>query len=325
MSLRVSLQRKNRPKMAGEREKGKLKIYSINCQKSIDAHHELAAIASSGRCIVLMQEPQGGKKKIPFMGNDVRIYHAPLPVRAAIAYDKNLNLTPLPFLSRGDITTVHLKSNNLNTVCASVYAEVTENLDQTFAAIDKIIAYCKKQKAELIIGSDSNSHSVLWGYISSNRRGEKWEYFIAQNGLQVLNDSDTLVPTWAARGTSSAVDIMVCTAGISSKIKEKLQIVDFPESDHQLLKVEIETDFEVRKIRPLSKCDWGKYKANLEKKKWTPPQKWDQLTIEEESVRFMDCIHKAYEYATPQVTIKGEKKEKNKHSGTTTSKKGKHW
>ena len=47
----------------------------------------------------------------------------------------------------------------------------------------KLMKEAKDQGALILLNSDTNSHSVLWNEIETNRRGEVFEDFIAKHGL----------------------------------------------------------------------------------------------------------------------------------------------
>ena len=68
----------------------------------------------------------------------------------------------------------------------------------------KLIQHCTSSGDKLIIGMDSNAHSVLWGN-ETNSRGEWLEEFILDSNLTVENQG--LKPTFIARQTSTIIDI----------------------------------------------------------------------------------------------------------------------
>ena len=68
----------------------------------------------------------------------------------------------------------------------------------------------------VVIGLDTNAHSVLWECISSNNRGENLEEFIAQYNLSVLNVGSK--PTFKSRNGQSIIDVTLFEIKLDGKL-----------------------------------------------------------------------------------------------------------
>ena len=67
---------------------------------------------------------------------------------------------------------------------ASVYLDI--KMDPVPEWLEKLVDFARVKKYSLILGMDSNSHSVLYG-LDTNARGEELESFIVNNALSVEN------------------------------------------------------------------------------------------------------------------------------------------
>ena len=109
----------------------------------------------------------------------------------------------------------------------SVYLDITINTYP--AALDNLIQHCSTQGNKLVIGMDSNAHSVLWGD-ETNSRGEWLEEFILDSDLNLENLGRK--PTFTGRQTSTIIDITL-TLNVESnnwKVTDEVTL-----SDHTLI------------------------------------------------------------------------------------------
>ena len=87
----------------------------------------------------------------------------------------------------------------------------------------------------IIIGTDSNCHSELYG-LETNKRGEHLEEFIGQYNLRVENQGKT--PTFQAGVGSSIIDVTL-TARLSVTVKNWRVSTNPNFSDHNTIKYEL--------------------------------------------------------------------------------------
>ena len=105
--------------------------------------------------------------------------------RAIVIATKDLKISGIESLSSRDTTVVTLNLQGKEVLVCSSYQDITFQ-DSTYN-INNCMEYARKNKKEIIIGTDSNSHSQLWSSKSTNKRGEDFENLIAQYGLTVVN------------------------------------------------------------------------------------------------------------------------------------------
>jgi len=71
--------------------------------------------------------------------------------------------------------------------------------------LEKLIDFCSTNRIPLLLGVDSNAHSILWGSESTNGRGEDLEDLILAKDLSVVNVGS--VPTFQTVVAKSVIDI----------------------------------------------------------------------------------------------------------------------
>ena len=131
--------------------------------------------------------------------------------RAAIIASKTINMWLDPDLSDRDTATCQFKANDGELIrIASVYCDINKPVS-SYSQLSKLTS-----KSNVVIGSDTNAHSELWGSDSSNKRGEDFEDLIATRSLAVHNIGSA--PTFIGRGTETIIDVTLSSADIEDKI-----------------------------------------------------------------------------------------------------------
>ena len=146
--------------------------------------------------IALMQEPYKYKGKLVKQPKGCTRIPAidkyDQGARTAIYASESLGICELKALCTRDCSVGQLKINGKQTIVASVYLDI-QATQVVSEALKNLIKYCKQKKRPLIIGVDTNAHSVLYGP-DNNPRGDILEEFLFEEGLQVENDTN--VPTF---------------------------------------------------------------------------------------------------------------------------------
>ena len=143
--------------------------------------------------LIGIQEPHTNKKGVTYLPDRYLIYDRSGrdgTARAAIFASSNLNVTPVPSYTSRDMATGLWKTGENSIPQIMV---VSLYLDGTYQRtipekLQNITDYCRRKNLELLILSDVNAHSCLWGETSTNRRGEDVEDFLFENNLVVLNE-----------------------------------------------------------------------------------------------------------------------------------------
>ena len=106
-------------------------------------------------------------------------------------------------LSTPDMAVIHTKVENQETLVVSSYLDI--NNDEVITnELEEMLAFATGKGWAVLIGMDSNCHSVIYG-LETNSRGEKLEEFLAETGLEVENVGKE--PTYKSRGNSTRIDI----------------------------------------------------------------------------------------------------------------------
>ena len=93
-----------------------------------------------------------------------------------IVASKDLKISLIEALTSRDITCIDLHNTGEEVIVCSAYQYI--DFPEVISNMDECVKHSKETKKELIIGSDSNSHSELWMCESTNSRGEIFEEFI---------------------------------------------------------------------------------------------------------------------------------------------------
>ena len=161
-----------------------LEFLQINLKKAFTAAVELnKRVNKSKQYVFLATETYNFRGKICSLPRGSKSVCSE-NCRAAIIFNGSLNLIKIEKLTKRDCAVGLLLVNNEKILIASVYMDIKEKTIQPW--LTDVINFARRKKYSLIIGADSNSHSVLFGN-ESNSRGEELEEFIINNSLLVEN------------------------------------------------------------------------------------------------------------------------------------------
>ena len=111
---------------------------------------------------------------------------------------------------------------------------------------------------------DFNSHSTLWGYQTTDRRGDEVEDWQIENHLVLLNDPED-PPTFFSRRwiSTSTPDLAFATDDLSSKTSRNVQC-QLAGSDHRPVKLAISLRYKPHPAKTFprwnyKKADWNKF------------------------------------------------------------------
>lgn len=146
-------------------------------------------------------------------------------------------------------------------------------VDQTVITIYNL--YCPPDKdlslqllevphEDCIVLGDFNSHSTVWGYPTTNRRGEEVEDWQIEKQLVLLNDPED-PPTFFSRRwiSTSTPDLAFATDNLSSKTSRKVQS-QLAGSDHRPVKLEVNLQYKPQPAMTFprwnyKRADWNKF------------------------------------------------------------------
>ncbi|XP_072401003.1 uncharacterized protein [Diabrotica undecimpunctata] len=82
------------------------------------------------------------------------------------------------------------------------------------AIVDEIMSAVTNEN-EILIAGDINAKSMLWGSPINDKKGELWNEWIAQAGLQVLNNDK---PTFVRGASQTHIDVTITSKGLSRRV-----------------------------------------------------------------------------------------------------------
>jgi len=171
----------------------------------------------------------------------------------AIGFAEHISYKPLVLVTDLEAVAARITGKIIFTIC-SLYlppnaAVMGYDLDMIFAQLPPPI---------LLVG-DLNAHSSLWGSNHSNRLGKLVENCLLQHNVTLLNNgSHTHIST--AYGTTSAIDLSICSPQISTKLHWSV-CSDSYNSDHYPIKIQTTPPLQ----KPVNSLKWCLKKANWEK------------------------------------------------------------
>ena len=136
--------------------------------------------------IAFLQEPYtayGRTASIP-RGLSLHAFAGTDPPRAAILAPRYLQALTVEHLCTKDSAAVTFRLHGRTVLAVSIYMDSTLPVLQQ-CLLDSV-DFADRRDLPLLICVDTNCHSVLYGE-STNARGEEFELFLLQNGLDVQN------------------------------------------------------------------------------------------------------------------------------------------
>ena len=189
--------------------------------------------------IVFITEPYAFGNGIKMLSNSrySLFYNQGKEQRAAMRIAKSLNAWLVEKYTCIDMCTVAMKLGDKLGYFCSLYLDI--NFDVVHPLLPKLIDECEAKGTPLVIGMDSNAHSLLWGCEEENERGKDLSTMFNVKKLLVLNEGTT--PTFKTSRAQSIIDVTV----INSHATRDLLVTDWrvdttPSfSDHRYINFEL--------------------------------------------------------------------------------------
>ena len=282
-----------------------VKVYQINLHKSRGAQANLTnQIGPEGmyNSIFLIQEPHWYRDAPTSISRSkFQVFNGSGPhpkewPRALILASKDLKISGIESLTSRDTTVINLNIQGKEIMICSSYQDITT---EAVGNLEACMEYARKNKKDIIIGTDSNSHSQLWSSRTTNKRGESFENFISLNGLVVCNRGNA--NTYECPTGKSIIDITMATTKIADNIKNWEVLQEDFLSDHKMISFEIlltRTD-KTEKVRNYKKANWKLF-ASILSKGTKMPKTWSKETIEDEVHDLKNSITAALDKACPK-------------------------
>ena len=183
--------------------------FQINLHKSPNSAISLREeLKHHNNFLVTVQEQANNKKgKVTHFppSSRLKVFTKKGESRAAVICTANLSLWFQEDLSDKDICVVlwntkdPRRSANMNKGILIISAYWPDNSDSEDISkkLQEAIDYAKANNLGIVIGMDSNAHSLLYGAKKQNKRGDNLDKFTIDNNLQPINIGNT--PTWSKR------------------------------------------------------------------------------------------------------------------------------
>ncbi len=256
--------------------------------------------------IIGVQEPPVRDKRVTgFSGTHNLFYdHTADRPRACIYASRDLNMWLVPDYTTGDMPTCIWKTMDSflpEVYVVSVYMDIT--LDSVWPAqLERLLRRCQVRNKEVLILSDTNSHSTLWGCPDTNRRGEKLEELIFQYNLSIQNIGQHF--SFFNRKAKTIIDVTMASPGLNDTVGDWKVTEEVQGSDHLLIRFTLTiSSTNVRKKRNLFKGDWNLFQESLDKQMPPIPDVWSIRHLEMEAQHFEAAITTALDESHPKTKV----------------------
>ena len=300
------------------------RFLQLNCMKSPAVIHALADVTDSRvmagiNTIVGIQEPQyiEESRSIPRFTSSNLIYDRSgpeFPVRAAL-YSNNI-LQPFPQYIGPDISTARWVlapgSRFSEIVVTSVYMPTYEHKKQPSDPLvpykpvwpplfEKLLRHCERNNTPIIVLSDTNCHSTLWGHPESNPRGKMLEQLLLNYSLEVHNQGKLPeVWTWNKADKFSIIDLSITSTDISDFVQNWKITNNVPFGDHRCLEFDVNmASIPCTYFRNLKKGNWPRFQTIIRNISFDETKQYTKASLEKEASKFTKVITEALDKTHP--------------------------
>ena len=223
--------------------------------------------------------------------------------RAGIVADRGLWINGLDKWCNRDCAVAMAHLHGRQVILASIYLDINEPVNPPW--LEAIMAMADSKGLPVMLAVDSNAHSSLYGP-DNNARGDTFEDFILEHGLEVLNTGNT--PTFETRrGNGMAqthIDVTL-SRGMHFPISNWRVDRSYNGSDHNTIRFEAAaTPQDAIKTRPWSKADWQVFDDTLRHADYRIPVGMSMKKLDKLTKRMYDLLQEALDRACPEVTTK---------------------
>ena len=283
-----------------------IRVFQLNTAKRTGSGSALARLMGAcNHSLAFVTEPPLVKGKLcGFSGLIFNSFLHPgntTRCRAAIIASKGIEVCPLAAFTDEDTSSALAYINGRLTCIVSSYMDGT--VDHLPEMLHKVCHYAAVNRYGLLICTDSNGHSPLWGSPTQNPRGRLVEEdLIYRYGLQLLNQGNdpTFIGHRATDGT--IIDLTLACPRTAASLSEWRVSSDAVISDHSLIRFRTLSKIQNKVTWDFRKADWVKFQDSSEflSKRWVPIQDWKPDTLDRELKSWDTDINKALEFSCPK-------------------------
>ncbi|XP_072380687.1 uncharacterized protein [Diabrotica undecimpunctata] len=164
------------------------------------------------------------------------------------------------------------------------------------AIVDEIMSAATNEN-EILIAGDINAKSMLWGSPINDKKGELWNEWIAQAGIQVLNNDK---PTFVRGASQTHIDVTIASEGLSRRVHGWDVLDDQLFTYHRYIKYDIKVKGGVR--RPI-----GHTEIYFNKTTYLS----EVRNINEDEISDLGQLRRALENAAKLATVKRKENKKS--------------
>ena len=273
----------------------------LNMHRATAAAISLGQVIATNPSVCLLQEPFtafGRVARIPANHKCIPGTALVSRPRAAILVPKDIPYVSLEQLSHPDMAVALLNLVRGKVLIASVYLDYNRPVVQPW--LQKLMDFADTKQYPIILGFDSNAHSLLYGP-DSNERGEIFEEFILQHNLKVENvgEKQTFHAFRGNSGIGSCIDVTL-SRGLIPINDWQVRDMEFNGSDHHTLTWSVPLSIpKPIKIRPWHSAKWDVFKAKMAEHTFNYPENFTTRKIDKFLQRFNKVIYDALDLACP--------------------------
>ena len=294
-----------------------LSFLQVNLHKAVQATVVLGRdMEDKTQTIALITEPHTVANKITgFPRGTTLAYDKSIPARqpgprTGIIASKDLKVNMMDNWCHRDCTVAVVKLHGKQVILASIYLDIKQPVVPAW--LEDLMTMVNTKKMPVILAVDSNAHSDLYGP-DNNARGDAFEDFIIDHGLEVHNCSDA--PTFEVqRGTKliqTHIDVTL-SRDLHFDIQHWRVDRTYNASDHNTIRFECEpTVVQKTKIRPWSKADWNTFRTHLQQADYRVPTNMSMKKLDGLVGRLYKHLQDGLDKACPEITVKDSIKKSN--------------
>jgi hypothetical protein len=155
---------------------------------------------------------------------------------AIIIANDSIDAVLIKQLCDRDKVVLELRYKSTGIFAASMYLDITEEIDEKTAKVDEILQY--NNGSGIIIAMDSNSRSTGWYDNITNARGKTLEEYLISGDLHIMNEESERTTFQSRRGRSN-IDLMIVNNRLLKKLNDWEISEDESCSDHNIIKFNI--------------------------------------------------------------------------------------
>ena len=232
-----------------------------NCQKKFSATALLAGSADPETDFILLTEPHMGRRCNAGFNSGWTVNHSGPRSRAVIAAKRD-RATSLKQFSTPDAAFSHVTLQGDSFILGCAYFENGRiEADRWVQLLQDLL----KIDDNLILFADTNAHSSLWGYNTSDAKGKIIEEVISEVGLTVITP-DYISTFKNTRGHQSCIDIAIASPSMLYKLSNRKVDNRKSLSDHLIWEIHLVKDYITSSLGSFKykSADWEKIRRILE-------------------------------------------------------------